>query len=404
MRGRRPVIAITVLSLGLFTACTDSGGSTGTEADPRSAMTICHLADARGLDDYGLNVEAAAGVDEVRKTLGARVISAESNRGQEFVPNLTSLLAQGCDVVVGSGGDTRDTLQTALDANPDVRFLLVGGTFTGADGQPATPANGRSIRFEDAKGGHLAGYLAAGASTTGVVGVLGGVDTPNAQAVMDGFVGGVAAYNAAQAASAGQPGQPAAAGSPAPGQTPASPGNDAAATPSPPAQPKRPVRVVGWDRTTKQGTFAGSITDRTRGFAAAKGLLDQNADVILPVGGPFGLGALDAVAQKEGARAIWPGVRASDLPEHSDLVLASITLVAKPEILAGARQVSQAEFDNEPYLGTVGNGGVRLLVNDDLAEPLPDELTTAVTQEATRLAEQQPAAEPRNPPTPTQGS
>ncbi len=407
MRARGTAAALTLAGVIATAGCTGSGGTT-TQPEPESSMIVCQLTDDRGLDDDGLNAEVAAGVEEVRKALSARVITAESHRSEEYKPNLASLLAQGCDLVVGTN-PTRDAQQEVLEANPEVRFLLVGGTFTGEGGAPAEPANTRAVQFQAGQGGYLAGYLAAGASTTGVVGVFGGADDPVSRLVMDGFVDGVAAYNTEHAAPAPtDPAEPTAGETPAgetPDAAPESPEAGAApaetASPENPDQPaavKAPVTVVGWDKATQQGTWTGSGTDRTRGFTAAKGLLDQKADVILPVGGPFGLGALDAVAQQEGARALWFGLPPKDLPEHSDVVLASIGLDVKPALLASAKGISQGEFDNKRYLGTVHDKTVQLVLNDGLEKPLPDDLVTELDDQRALVADGEVTVESQNAP------
>lgn len=325
-----------VLGAGVLAGCTDAPEPVSGNDDGVDAITVCQITDSRGADDDGLNAATSQGLDEISKTLGARKILAESTRKGDYEDNLTSLLAQGCDLLVASGADTAESLQPALSANPGTDFALVGGTFTGADGKPTTPRNGRSIQFQTGPAGYLAGYLAAGASQSGVVAVLGGTPSSATKLVMDGFVDGVAAYN---------------------------------------AENQKKVSVLGWDKTAQSGEFAGTDTDQTRGYSAASRLLGQKADVLLPVGGPFALGALDAVAATDGARAIWVGARPADLPAHADLVLAGISTDVESELLKSAKEVTDGDFDNASYLGTLKNGGVEFVLSDDEKQSIPTALT-----------------------------
>ena len=67
------------------------------------------------------------------------------------------------------------------------------------------------------------------------------------------------------------------------------------------------VKVVGWDG--KDGSFTGGFDARPAATNAAQQLLDQDADVLLPVGGPIYQGALTAI-QDSGDDAVMIGVDA----------------------------------------------------------------------------------------------
>ena len=47
------------------------------------------------------------------------------------------------------------------------------------------------------------------------------------------------------------------------------------------------VKVLGWDRAAQDGSFTGGFEAERRRKQTARSLIDQSADVLLPVGGPI---------------------------------------------------------------------------------------------------------------------
>lgn len=62
------------------------------------------------------------------------------------------------------------------------------------------------------------------------------------------------------------------------------------------------VKVIGWDRTTQDGSFTGGFEANDGARQLAQGIIDQNVDVLLPVGGPIYQSA--AVAIRDSGRDI----------------------------------------------------------------------------------------------------
>src|SRR5690606_35633043 len=117
--------------------------------------------------------------------------------------------------------------------------------------------NVKPIVFDTAQAAFLAGYAAASYTKTGVVGTLGGIPIPPVTLFMDGFYEGVMHYNEVKGTS---------------------------------------VRVLGWDINKQdEGAFTGGFEAHETAKSTAQNLIDQNADVILPVGGPIFLSAGEAI-------------------------------------------------------------------------------------------------------------
>ena len=175
-------------------------------------------------------------------------------------------------------------------ANPDIDYILIddaadggddGATFDGKADQP----NIKPLLYDTAQAAFLAGYLAADYTKTGVVGTYGGQPYPTVTIFMDGFKQGAEYYAKEK-------------------------GKD--------------VKVVGWDG--KDGPFTGGFEANETATNTARQLLDQDVDVILPVGGPIYQGALTAIADS-GKDVALIGVDA-DLfetdPNTQDVVITSI--------------------------------------------------------------------------------
>ena len=66
------------------------------------------------------------------------------------------------------------------------------------------------------------------------------------------------------------------------------------------------MQVLGWDAAKQDGQFTGDFEDIKGGQRTAEGLISQGADIVFPVAGPAGLGALQAAKASGGkVNAIW---------------------------------------------------------------------------------------------------
>ena len=130
------------------------------------------------------------------------------------------------------------------------------------------------------------------------------------------------------------------------------------------------------------GGFAANDTAKQ----AMQGVLDQGADVLLPVGGPIYQSARDAIADG-GTDAVILGVD-SDLavadPTVADIVLVSIMKRIDQAVYEATTAAATGDFDVAPYVGTLENEGVGLSgfgsFESQLPEGLLDELAALQEQ------------------------
>jgi basic membrane protein A len=334
---RTALVALTGVAVTLLAAC-GSGGSGGSGGSDDKAATSdflpCIVSAVAGFDDHSFNESALKGITSAADELKIKFKKVESGSEDDFAPNIAAQVNEGCDLIVTVGYPLSDATKAAAKANPDVDFAIVDdGLDADQDGKPDVE-NGKPILFDTAQAAFLAGYAAAAYSKTGVVGTFGGVQTPPVTLFMDGFVDGVDYYN---------------------------------------EQKNAHVRTVGWNKKTQNGVFTGGYVAGIEAKTAAQGLLDQGADVVLPVGGPIYQSAAEAMRDKGGDVALI-GVDA-DVYEADKSVSSLLLTSIEKGIDAGVHDVviaaSKGQFDSTPFVGTLKNGGVGIAPFHDFESKVP---------------------------------
>ena len=309
-------------------------------AEDNSDFKACMVSDAGGLDDQSFNQGAYSGLLAAEGSLGISKAEAESNSDAEFGPNIDAMVQQDCDFVIGVGFLLEDAIQAAAEANPDTNFGLLDSGFSDEDFAPVELDNGKPILFNTAEAAFLAGYLAAGMTETGTVATYGGLPIPSVQIFMDGFSDGINKYNEDNSTE---------------------------------------VELLGWDKEAQDGSFAGSFDDQTQGASLGEQFISQGADIIMPVAGPVGLGTA-SVAEGTDTKLIWVDSDGFDTTEYGDLILTSVLKDMGPAVEGVIKETVEGAFTNEPYVGTLENGGVSLAPFHDFESEVPQELTDKLAE------------------------
>jgi basic membrane protein A len=305
----------------------DAGGTTGggETTAATSDYLPCIVSDAGGFDDKSFNQLSYEGVKQAADELGIEFKAVESNSENDYAPNLESLVSEGCNTIVTVGFALAAATKESAKANPDIEYVLIDDAADGGDdGQTfdgkADEPNIKPLLYDTAQAAFLAGYAAADYTKTGVVGTYGGQPYPTVTIFMDGFKQGVDYYAKEK-------------------------GKD--------------VKVVGWNG--KDGSFTGGFEANETATNTARQLLDQDVDVILPVGGPIYQGALTAI-EDSGKDVALIGVDADFFetdPTTQDVVLTSILKNMKVSTYEAIKSAaSGGDFDFTPYVGTLENDGV----------------------------------------------
>jgi basic membrane protein A and related proteins len=142
------------------------------------------------------------------------------------------------------------------------------------------------------------------------------------------------------------------------------------------------VKLVGWDNAADDGLFTGDFEDEAKGRATTQTLLDQGADIIMPVAGPVGLGSIEAIeAAGSNAKLIWVDTDGCvSVEESCDLFLTSVMKnmdVAVKDVTVAA---ANDEFAGGTREGTLENDGVGIAPFHDFDSQVPQELKDKVEE------------------------
>ncbi|KQQ95887.1 hypothetical protein ASF62_05295 [Leifsonia sp. Leaf325] len=321
---------VAVISVAALVGCAEAPSSTGASSDAAGDYCARMVTNSGGLEDRSFNQSSWAGLQKAEKDAGIEVQALVSTGETDLAPNVQQAVDSGCQFVLTVGYELADATTSAAAANPDVHFSIVD--------EVVDAPNVKPVIFDTAQASYLAGYLAAGVSKTGKVATFGGGNQPPVTLFMDGFVDGVAAYNAAHGTQ---------------------------------------VVALGWDKVKQDGTFTGDFEDINKGKTLTESLIDQGADVILPVAGQVGEGSAAAALENPGVSVIWVDNDGFDtLPaKYHPVLLTSVLKNTEDAVAQIVTDDAAGTFDPAPFIGTLENGGVGLAPFHDLASSVPQELS-----------------------------
>lgn len=304
---------------------------TGSAADFCARM----VTNSGGLDDRSFNDASWKGLQDAADEFDVDVDVLVSTSETDLAPNVQQAVDTGCGFILTVGYELAPATGEQAEANPDVDFAIVD--------EIVDAPNVKPIVFDTAQAAYLAGYLAAGVSQTGTVATFGGGNQPPVTLFMDGFVDGVAKYNEVHGTA---------------------------------------VVALGWDKATQDGVFTGDFEDINKGLTTTQALIDQGADVILPVAGQVGEGAARAALDSGKASVIWVDSDGYDTlsAEFRPVLLTSVLKNTGDAVVEIVKSSIDGTFDNSAYIGTLENGGVDIAPFHDLSSRVSAELSAELDQ------------------------
>ncbi|MFZ7089115.1 BMP family lipoprotein [Curtobacterium sp. RRHDQ10] len=309
-------------TVAMLAGCS-SAPSSNASSGSGSKFLPCMVSDSGGFDDKSFNQLGYEGLKDAASDIGSKYKAVESKDSTVYDSNISQLVNQNCNLIVTVGFNLAAATKKQAAANPDTDFAII-------DDNSINAKNVKPITFDTSQAAFLAGYAAASYSKTGVVGTFGGMQIPTVTIFMDGFADGVAYYN---------------------------------------EKKSKDVKVVGWDEKAQKGTFVGAFEAGTQAKASAQTLIQQNADVIFPVGGPIYQSAAEAIKDANNG-SVMIGAD-SDLyeadPRYKDLALTSVEKGMRPATKDVVEQASKGNFSKTPYVGTLKNEGVSIAPFHDYA-------------------------------------
>jgi basic membrane protein A and related proteins len=326
---------------GASTAPSPSASTSASEtasASPSASMVgagkkACMVSDLGGFDDKSFNQTSYKGLQDAVTKIGVTEVKVESNSNADYDKNVTAMISQKCKVIVTVGFLLGDATKKGAKASPGTDFAIVDYD----DPEVDKTKNIQPLVFNTAQAAFMGGYLAAAMTKSGVVGTWGGDKFSTVTIFMDGFSEGIDYYN---------------------------------------KQKNKTVRLVGWDEKTQAGQFIGgdkAFDDKSRGQVITKNLLSQGADIVMPVAGPAGEGALQAAAASGGKlNAIWvdtDGYVSS--PNYQKVIMSSVYKAMDVAVEKAITDSMSGTFSNKAYVGTLGNNGVGLAPFHDFDSKVP---------------------------------
>lgn len=318
-----------------------TGTETETATDGEAAdYTACQVTDTGGVDDRSFNQTAYQGALDAEEDFGITAQVSESNSQADFEPNINGFIEQGCDLIVSVGFLLAEATAAAAEENPDQNFAIVDFDFFDTDaGEDIVYDNVRELTFATDQAAFLAGYVAAGMTETGVVGTYGGLNIPTVTIFMDGYLAGVRYYN---------------------------------------AQNDENVEVRGWDG--EEGLFTESFEDQTLGRNITEQLLQNNADIIMPVAGPVGQGTGAALEAAGTGTMIWVDTDGFESTEYGSLILTSVEKKMDQAVYDTIARDLEGNFEGGLYVGTLENEGVGIAPFHDFEDEVPQEIKDALDE------------------------
>ncbi|GAP11532.1 nucleoside-binding protein [Bellilinea caldifistulae] len=327
------VVAVLIIASMALSACQQAATPAPQEpAAPK--IKVCQVTDTGGIDDKSFNATAWKGVEDAMKELGVEGKYLESQQQTDYEKNINAFIEDGCDLIVTVGFLLGDATKAAAEANPNQKFAIVDFAY-----DPTIP-NVLGLTFATDQAAFLAGYAAAGATKTGKVGTFGGIQIPPVTVFMDGFALGVKYYNEKHGTN---------------------------------------VEVLGWDVANQTGLFTGNFESTDDGRQLGQTLMDEGADIIMPVAGPVGLGTAAAVQERGNAWII--GVDTDwtiSASQFTDVIFTSVLKRMDNAVFEAAKEVVEGTFKGGLYVGTLANDGVG--IPEFLAGRISDDLKAELEQ------------------------
>jgi basic membrane protein A len=360
----RAAATLAIVAL-LAAACGSSGSNNSSSSSSPSSsssggssaakFTGCMVTDTGGIDDKSFNASSWQGMQEAQSAQPSKVTVKylQSTSSADYASNISAFLGQKCGIIVTVGFLMAGATGTAAASNPSAKFAIVDCAIasascpTSASGKPSTPpTNVDSLVFNTVQDGFLGGYLAAGMTKTGKVATFGGEKLPTVTIYMDGFWDGVHYYN---------------------------------------QQHHTHVTVLGWNEQTQSGEFTNSFTNLTMGQTITQQFITEGADIIFPVAGGVGLGAMKAVQDADNSagtqkvNAMWVDTDGCvSAAQYCKYFITSVEKGIQTAVKTSVLDAANGTFKGGTYVGTLANGGVTLAPYHDFASKIPSSLQTEI--------------------------
>ena len=294
-----------------------SGTTAATSNEPAGEQLKIGLAVDQPVNDKGFNENAVDGMERVKTELGVETSVLVAKTAADHLPNLATLAQQDFDLVIATGFNYAEALDTVAARFPETKFAIID--FSQA-ALKSKPANVEGLMFAMEQSGYLAGYMAASVDSD-TVSTVGGVRMPPVDQYIAGFQAGAKAANP-------------------------------------------DVKLLNG--------YSQTFTDPGVCKQVALNQIAQGSDAVFQVASNCGLGAIDAADQK-GVWAVGGDIDQSFLGDH---VLTSAMKRVDVAVFETAKSVVDGTFEGgRDVMFDVANEGVGL---GEINAEVPQELVSEI--------------------------
>lgn len=289
--------------------------------------------DVGGRGDKSFNDAAFRGVEMAKEKYGIHYEYIEPGEGADREAALRQLSSQSdIAVIIGAGFIFTDDISAVAREFPDKKYVCIDYS---VDSSKSIPENLAAITFREEEGSFLVGALAARVSKTGVIGFVGGMDSPLIRRFQKGYENG--------------------------------------------AKYVRPdIKVL----TGYAGLTGEGFKNPAKGKELALSQYNQNADVIYHASGITGLGVFEAAREK---LKLVIGVDMNQenearAPDGKTLVLTSMVKVVDEVVLNEIVAVKNGTFKGGHKVLGLAEKGVDYIYNEVNRHLIPDSVRMEIEE------------------------
>ncbi|MTH97481.1 BMP family protein [Roseibium sp. RKSG952] len=293
------------------------------EAEPAIVYSV------GGKFDGSFNESAFRGVERYRTETGKPVREFELQRDAQSLPALRNFAGRGYEPVIAIGFNQASAVAAVAKEFPETSFAIVD--------MVVEAPNVASYVFKENEGAYIAGLLAAGASQSGRIGFVGGMDIPIIRRFLCGYQMGALA-----------------------------------------ADPK--VEVL----YNMAGDTPAAFADPARGAELARSQIQRGADVILQAAGGTGVGVLQAAAD---AGVLGIGTDSNQNGLHPGYVLTSIRKRVDVAVYESFTSFENGGFRNGIHVLGLKEGGMDWVLDENNAALVSNDLKRAAEKAGAAISD-----------------
>ena len=193
MKRKTSLAIVGLLAAAVLVAATAaSGGTSGATGTRAGTITAALISDVGKFNDKSFNQDQLAGLTRAKAQLGVKILPIQSNSSSDYLPNMTTAVREGAQLVMAAGFLLAPTLSQIASQFPNTDFTITDDSVKGPDFAKAKSIkNIEGLTYASNEAGCLVGYLAAEMvkkqGGKQVMGAVGGLNIPSVNDYIVGY-------------------------------------------------------------------------------------------------------------------------------------------------------------------------------------------------------------------------